>query len=460
MAIFHLSHGYVGKRTQKQPHTAAAHSNYITRPSTATVVMGERMPTDWRAAAAWLKVQEDDDRINARVIDKIEVALPVELTPVQRAALVRDFAETLTQGRASWLAAFHDGPKDEHNPHAHIILRDRDATPGPGQGRRVMLTTERGTIDRIRELWQEKANQALERAGSTARIDHRTLAAQGIEREPQIHIGSTTLALAEKGVTPESRPAEVQRIDFTTGRLVTVTVDYPALDQGRTRAEHNAAIIARNAVPAGPIMVVIPDQPAPGAGAIKAADEVERRRAGSQAPELPDWTDRGGMVQQQRAANAWVRSAAQVEAGRQGDQAHMFGKNPFGTGALPVTPKVEPSPAVLAAEAKRSTIAQYGHPQGMGEGPDWTVTRASDLKQDEQAQHQARQDVVRDELTERGTASQKLTETQRANHRQALEEPPQPARQPASNPFTRGVTEKNLADLAAARRGQERGLER
>ena len=40
-----------------------------------------------------------------------------------------------------------------------------------------------------RRTWAEYANRALADAGSAARIDHRTLAAQGIFRLPQISLG-------------------------------------------------------------------------------------------------------------------------------------------------------------------------------------------------------------------------------------------------------------------------------
>ncbi|WP_259662986.1 MobA/MobL family protein, partial [Escherichia coli] len=39
-----------------------------------------------------------------------------------------------------------------------------------------------------RLAWADHANRALERAGHDARIDHRTLEAQGIERLPGVHL--------------------------------------------------------------------------------------------------------------------------------------------------------------------------------------------------------------------------------------------------------------------------------
>jgi predicted restriction endonuclease len=40
-----------------------------------------------------------------------------------------------------------------------------------------------------RAAWAQYANEALEKAGSKARIDHRSLAAQGSTKQPTVHIG-------------------------------------------------------------------------------------------------------------------------------------------------------------------------------------------------------------------------------------------------------------------------------
>jgi hypothetical protein len=169
--------------------------------------MAERMPSDPLEARAWLDQQEAADRKNARVIDKVMIALPIELTHEQRVELTRDFAESMSQGRASWILGIHDGPGDADNPHAHIIFRDRDFETG----KRVMQLSEMGGTQRLRIAWEEHANAALERAGHDARIDHRSLEAQGIDREAGIHVGPNARVLEEKGERPASAPMETVR---------------------------------------------------------------------------------------------------------------------------------------------------------------------------------------------------------------------------------------------------------
>lgn len=233
VAIYSLNHQPVGKATQARPYTAAAHVRYITRPSAVSRIEAARIPSEPEKARSYLRQMEDGDRKNARVIDKVRLALPVELDAAQRAALVRGFAEELTQGRAAWLAAFHDKGKDAHNPHCHLVVRDRDVDTG----RRVIGTSEAGSTDRIRVLWEAHANRALEQAGREERIDHRTLAAQGITRAPTIHEGPRARAMQGRGVAPQSR--QRVRRNGRGAKSRTRVVDYPAIDRGQSRTARN-----------------------------------------------------------------------------------------------------------------------------------------------------------------------------------------------------------------------------
>src|ERR1044071_3715619 len=129
MAIFSLNHRTVGRSTHK-PRTASFNARYVTNPRSCTEILGARMPTDREELFAWLDREEASDRRNARVIDKVIIALPIELSHDQNVELVEAYAERMTQGRASWVAGIHDGPGDAHNPHAHILFRDRDFETG------------------------------------------------------------------------------------------------------------------------------------------------------------------------------------------------------------------------------------------------------------------------------------------------------------------------------------------
>lgn len=243
MAIYSLHHTWLGKsHVNYKPGVGRAHANYITRESSCTRLFGARMPTERQWLKAWLNAQEIGDRKNARIIDKVMVALPIELTPSQREALIRAYCEQVSEGRTGWVAAIHDLGKDAHNPHAHIIFRDRDVVTG----RRVIMTTERGSTERLRKDWEEAANRALEDAGLDIRIDRRSLAAQGIQRDAPAHRGPTIAAKKREVELPPIAQQDTQR------------------NRTDDRVDHS--------------------------------------------PDL-HWTGRGGMVAQQRSAASWAKAA-------------------------------------------------------------------------------------------------------------------------------------------------------
>lgn len=243
MAIYSLNLKSIG-RTTHAAGTAGAHLLYIARPDAKAELVSEHMPTDPNAARAWMNRAEMSDRKNARVADKVRLALPRELTPEQRMRLVQDFAQDLTGGRVAWFAGIHAQGKDAHNPHCHMVIRDRDIETG----RRVLRLSdsprdrakaglEPKAVEWVRARWEEYANRALEAAGHDARIDRRTLEDQGIDRAPTIHIGPQAAHVDQFVDRPKSKIKQTGN-----GRVI----DYPQIDEGRTRKERHAEIIDLN----------------------------------------------------------------------------------------------------------------------------------------------------------------------------------------------------------------------
>ncbi len=244
-----FKHTSIGAKTHKA-RTATAHVSYIMRSEAMTEFQAENMPDGGRGTRVffdkvWEKAGMPD---NARIADKLMIALPIELTQEQRYALVRSFMQELGQGRIAWCAAHHDSGQDAHNPHAHIIFKDADIDTG----RKVIGTTTssrdvreakehgwkippRTTTADMRKMWCDHLNDFMERAGIDVRYDARTLKEQGVEREPQIHIGPKAQALDEKGYQFESH-------DQTRGER---SIPYTMFDQD-SRAAHNSHIIEAN----------------------------------------------------------------------------------------------------------------------------------------------------------------------------------------------------------------------
>ncbi len=244
-----FKHTSIGAKTHKA-RTATAHLSYIMRSDAMTEFQAENMPGGERGTRVffdrlWEKAGMKE---SARIADKLMIALPVELNREQRYELVRSFMQELGQGRISWCAAHHDSGEDAHNPHAHILFKDADIETG----RKVVGTTTssrdvreaqehgwkippRTTTSDMRKMWCEHLNHFMERAGIDIRYDPRTLKEQGIDRDPQIHIGPKAQALEEKDY------------EFSSGDRVRGdrSIPYSLFDQG-SRAEHNDHIIEAN----------------------------------------------------------------------------------------------------------------------------------------------------------------------------------------------------------------------
>ncbi|MGO8842831.1 MAG: MobA/MobL family protein [Methyloceanibacter sp.] len=244
-----FKHTSIGAKTHKA-RTATAHVSYIMRSEAMTQFQAENMPDGGRGTRVffdklWEKAGMPD---NARIADKLMIALPVELNQEQRYELVRSFMRKLGHGRIAWCAAHHDAGQDAHNPHAHIIFKDADIDTG----RKVVGTTTssrdvreakehgwkvppRTTTADMRTMWCGYLNDFMARAGIDVRYDARTLKEQGIERDPQIHIGPKAQALDEKGYRFDSQ-------DYLRGGR---SIPYTMLDQD-SRAAHNSHIIEAN----------------------------------------------------------------------------------------------------------------------------------------------------------------------------------------------------------------------
>ena len=203
---------------------------------------GKEMAWARDRASLWNTAESTEARKNARVAREYLVALPVELSPPQRLGLVRGFSRELTDryGFAIDFAihAPRDFPgSDPRNFHGHLLATTRDVTPD-GLGAKTILEMRDG--DRlklglkpavhellyVRERWAAVTNEALLAANISARVDHRSLAAQGIDREPGPHIPRAAFEMERQGYRSEvadrirtEYAARVQaRMDRSAGR--------------------------------------------------------------------------------------------------------------------------------------------------------------------------------------------------------------------------------------------------
>jgi ATP-dependent exoDNAse (exonuclease V) alpha subunit len=166
-------------------------------------------------SSLWNAAETAETRKNARVAREYLVALPVELSPEQRSRLVRGFSQELSD-RYGFAVDFaihapRDFPgSDPRNFHAHLLATTREVTPS-GLGSKTTLDMNDGNrrarglgpaineLLHVRERWATVTNEAMQEAHISARIDHRSLEAQGIDREPLPHIPRGALEMERHG---------------------------------------------------------------------------------------------------------------------------------------------------------------------------------------------------------------------------------------------------------------------
>ena len=171
----------------------------------AVLVLPDTAP-DWASdrARLWNAAERAETRKNSTVAREFEIALPAELDAEQRQRLAVDFARELVaqHGCAADVAIHRPGRAGDHrNHHAHLLLTTRRLTAaGFTEKTRELDDLKTGEIGRWRERFAEVQNARLREAGVEARVDHRSLEAQAIDREATIHLGPTATALERRGV--------------------------------------------------------------------------------------------------------------------------------------------------------------------------------------------------------------------------------------------------------------------
>lgn len=171
----------------------------------------------------WNAIEKHHKRGDAVLSREVEISLPTELTKDERQALAVGFARELADryGVAADVALhaprtvtdkdlekdpdqYHEtdpatGRRHNGNWHAHIMLSACHVSPTGELGKKAVeldpIHCQRAKIenmaDRERVRWAQLANGALERAGHSQRIDHRSHAERGIAEVPSKHLGPT-----------------------------------------------------------------------------------------------------------------------------------------------------------------------------------------------------------------------------------------------------------------------------
>ena len=165
----------------------------------------------------WNTAEHAEKRHNAKTAREYEVSLPPELSAEQRIALARAYSKEIAERYKVVVDLAVHAPRagsDPRNFHAHLLTTTREVTPAglgaktgidmtPLERRRRELPDHRQEYLSLRERWAELTNLALREANLSVRVDHRSLSAQGIDREPQPRIPLMQLKMEQRGVRSE-----------------------------------------------------------------------------------------------------------------------------------------------------------------------------------------------------------------------------------------------------------------
>jgi ATP-dependent exoDNAse (exonuclease V) alpha subunit len=306
------------------------------------VLAASAQTADWarNREQLWNAAEVAENRKDARVAREYEVALPHELNANQRRELVRSFAHELAERHRGAIDFSIHAPHregDTRNHHAHLLATTRVVTES-GLGAKTDIELKdadrakrglgsgRSEVTTIRERWAQLVNEHLAEHGHAARIDHRSLEAQGLDRDPTFHQGPAITAIERRGefarvaervreeVTERlQRAAELGRLERESQELARSIIDtttdlkiavgerdaqrssQPAQSLEISRREAQAAWLASRAAAqlsseTRSVRVTTPDLSGDVAAARRAAREqwvAQRERATELAPPAP-----------------------------------------------------------------------------------------------------------------------------------------------------------------------------
>jgi hypothetical protein len=165
----------------------------------------------------WNELEKKETMKKGYIGYEIILAIPYELKMTDSCDLIKSFSKTLSEFyHCAVDSSIHVPPDnsdvhDKRNIHAHILLSKRQFDKN-GYTRKLIGLNKRhfrSQIELIRKCWEILVNDYLSQSGCSERVDHRSLAKQGINRIPQIHVGKRAKYLHFSNNIPKSKKKEI-----------------------------------------------------------------------------------------------------------------------------------------------------------------------------------------------------------------------------------------------------------
>ncbi|MBC7285360.1 Ti-type conjugative transfer relaxase TraA [Hoeflea sp.] len=239
MAIYHLHVKVIGRKSGSSAVASAAYRSAsrlrderIDRVQDfsgkrgvvhSEVLLPENAPEAWSdRERLWNDVEAFEVRKDAQLAREVEFAIPREMSEAQGIELARDFAQSefVGQGMIADLNVHWDFAEDgSSKPHAHVMLTMRSVDEN-GFGQKVRDWNRTEMVERWRGRWAEHVNERLAELDIDARIDHRSLEAQGVALEPQSQIGAPAQRIEGEGIEAADRAEDHRRIARENGARI------------------------------------------------------------------------------------------------------------------------------------------------------------------------------------------------------------------------------------------------
>lgn len=155
----------------------------------------------------WNDVEAHERRKDAQLARECNVALPIELSNHEQEALIQAWCQAQFVERGMIADINIHRPNHEiENPHAHVMLTMREISNDGEFGKKNRDWNQTEQLQIWRESWEVACNTALKyhyeinhtEEQNRSYVSSKSLAEQGIEREPQIHLGSKIMQIERR----------------------------------------------------------------------------------------------------------------------------------------------------------------------------------------------------------------------------------------------------------------------
>jgi ATP-dependent exoDNAse (exonuclease V) alpha subunit len=261
-------------------------------------------------ADLWNKVENSEKRKDAQVCRELNIALPHELSSRQRLDLIHTYVKRnfVQHGMVADVCLHAPGRgEDSQNFHAHIMLTMRPIE-ADGFGKKAREWNSIGMLESWRANWAKAANEALEKAGHDARIDHRSNVARGLDDVPGQHHGPAVSGILRRG--EDSEVAQRQAAERATRERAQLEAQLAIVSAQATTADAELQALEAQELAEQERLQALAEARA------KEAARVERQRLEAQQAAVQAERERQDAQKAQDAAQAAAK-AAQAERSQQ-----------------------------------------------------------------------------------------------------------------------------------------------